>query len=107
MHLAISNRCFPTKAVRRWLYADEERRLQMCAEDLWRAGWREVEIIEVTDGSSVDEDGEGAEVRDGKRNVKGFMAMLGLSGGRGDPLWVVRGTNHADEAEKGSGTSKV
>ena len=28
-HLAISNRCFPTKAIRRWLSSSEEERLKM------------------------------------------------------------------------------
>ncbi|EME88114.1 uncharacterized protein MYCFIDRAFT_121692, partial [Pseudocercospora fijiensis CIRAD86] len=29
VHLTISNRCFPTKAISRWLRVDEEERLQM------------------------------------------------------------------------------
>lgn len=109
VHLAISNRCFPTKAVRRWLYADEEKRLEMCAEDLWRAGWRDVEIVVVTDGSRPgEEEGQVDGSSDGRRDLKAFMAMMGLSGGRGDPLWVVRGRNHGDEGLEGErGSSKV
>lgn len=88
VHLAISNRCFPTKAVRRWMYADEQERLRLCCADLWRAGWRSVEVVEVTDGSAEGEEGGEAE----KAGFKGLMAMMGMRGGS-DPLWVVRGTN--------------
>ena len=92
VHLAISNRCFPTKAVRRWLHASEEQRLQMCCEDLWRAGWRNVEIVEVTDGSSPDEDSRGEQQNQG---LKSLMAAVGFRSA-GDPLWVVRGTKPSD-----------
>lgn len=64
VHLAISNRCFPTKVVGRWLKVDEQQRLEMVGDYLWWSGWRDVEIVEV---------------------VKG--------GWLGDPLWVVRGVN--------------
>lgn len=69
VHLVISNRCFPTKAVGRWLRVSEEERLQMVGDYLWWSGWREVEIVTVCDGK-----GEGGWWR-----------------GRPDPLWVVRG----------------
>jgi len=69
VHLVISNRCFPTKAVGRWLRVSEEERLQMVGDYLWWSGWRDVEIVTVCDGK-----GEG-----------------GWWGGRPDPLWVVRG----------------
>lgn len=63
VHLAMSNRCFPTKVVRRWLQVSEEERLEMVGDYLWWGGWREVEIVEV---------------------VKGTWLK--------DPLWVVRWT---------------
>lgn len=86
VHLAISNRCFPTKAVRRWLHADEETRLRFCCEDLWRAGWRDVEVVEVTSGVP-----EQAQSEQGGQLAR-LMASMGMRMG-GDPLWVVRGTN--------------
>lgn len=66
VHLVISNRCFPTKVVGRWLKVSEEQRLEMVGDYLWWSGWKDVEIVEV---------------------VKG--------GGWGwrDPLWVVRAVN--------------
>lgn len=69
VHLAISNRCFPTKVVGRWLKVDEKQRLEMVGDYLWWSGWREVEIVEV---------------------VKG--------GWLGDPLWVVRAKNPGGES---------
>ena len=66
VHLAISNRCFPTKVVGRWLKVREQERLEMVGDYLWWSGWRDVEIVEVVNG--------------------GFMT---------DPLWVVRATNVA------------
>lgn len=61
VHLAVSNRCFPTKVVGRWLRVGEQGRPDMIGDCLWRIGWREIEIVEVVRGS--------------------FMR---------DPLWVVR-----------------
>ena len=65
IHLVISNRCFPTKAVGRWLKVDEPARLEMVGDYLWWSGWRSIEIVEVVAPGSW---------------LK-------------DPLWVVRGTN--------------
>lgn len=79
VHLIISNRCFPTKAVGRWLRVSEEERLRMVGDYLWFSGWRNIEIVEVSDGKS-----EG--------NVGGLMGMMGFEG-KVDPLWVVRGVN--------------
>lgn len=69
VHLAISNRCFPTKVVGRWLKIDENERLEMVGDYLWWSGWRHIEIVEV---------------------VKG--------GWLGDPLWVVRAVNEGEDA---------
>lgn len=65
VHLIISNRCFPTKVVGRWLRIGEKERLEMVGDYLLFAGWQNVEIAVLSDGR-----------------------------GR-DPLWVVRGVNKA------------
>ncbi|KAJ9669444.1 hypothetical protein H2201_000311 [Coniosporium apollinis] len=75
VHLAVSNRCFPTKVVGRWLRISEEERLEMVGDYLWFAGWRGIEIVTVSDGKVEEE-------------PRGLMAWF--RGGR-DPLWVVRG----------------
>ncbi len=67
VHLVISNRCFPTKVVGRWLKIDENERLGMVGDYLWWSGWRNVEIVTVVEGTWMK-----------------------------DPLWVVRGTNVAE-----------
>jgi len=82
VHLVISNRCFPTKAVGRWLRISEEERLLMVADYLWYAGYRDIEILTLSDGKA----GVGA----------GSWGMLGR-----DPLWVVRGRN--SDLERGGG----
>lgn len=53
VHLVISNRCFPTKAMSRWLRVDEDERLQMVGDFLHFAGWKGIEIVEVRDRKSV------------------------------------------------------
>lgn len=65
VHLIISNRCFPTKAVGRWLKVSEDEKLEMVGDYLWWSGWRNIEILEI---------------------VKAGQWFQ-------DPLWVVRGTN--------------
>ncbi|KAL9112327.1 MAG: hypothetical protein Q9227_003445 [Pyrenula ochraceoflavens] len=64
VHLVISNRCFPTKAVGRWLKVSEKKRLEMVGDYLWWSGWKDIEIVTVVEGSWMK-----------------------------DPLWVVRGMN--------------
>lgn len=71
VHLIISNRCFPTKAVGRWLRVGEQEKLLMVGDYLHWSGWREVEVVTLCDGKG---DGGG---------------WFGL--GRPDPLWVVQG----------------
>lgn len=73
VHLAISNRCFPTKAIQRWLEIDEEERLQLVGDYLWFAGFRNIETLTLSDGT----------IRGGSGLSKLF--------GRCDPLWIVRG----------------
>ena len=72
VHLIISNRCFPTKAVGRWLRVSEQERLQMVGDYLDHSGWQNIEIVEVSDG---------------RGSAQGFMGMFG---GGVDPLWAVR-----------------
>ena len=74
VHLVISNRCFPTKAVGRWLKVGEQEKLNMVGDYLWWSGWRDIEILTLCDG-------------------QGGGGWFGLS--RNDPLWVVRGKNIA------------
>lgn len=85
VHLAISNRCFPTKAISRWLRVGEEERLLMVGDFLHFAGWKRIEIVELSDGKVEmgEEGGEG-----GQKSLRGLMAFMGM-GGR-DPIWVVR-----------------
>lgn len=65
VHLIVSNRCFPTKVVGRWLRVGEKDRLEMVGDYLVFAGWKGIEIVELSDGR-----------------------------GR-DPLWVVRGVKQS------------
>jgi len=94
IHLAISNRCFPTKVVKWWTYASEEERLEGVCRYLYFAGsdvakekrgkggglWEKIEIVEVV-GESEDPGG----------NDQGFKGWLSQFR-RNDPLWVVRAT---------------
>jgi hypothetical protein len=88
VHLVVSNRCFPTKAVRIWLELDTEERLQLVGDYLHFAGWRDIEIVDL-----CARDGEGKRVTDENgrmlrgEGVLGFLRLQHM-----DPLWVVRGT---------------
>ncbi|KAI7154863.1 hypothetical protein KC349_g7375 [Hortaea werneckii] len=94
VHLTVSNRCFPTKAIARWLQVDEEERLQMVGDYLFFAGWKGIEIVELSDGRVRGGD-DGGEEQQGGGGADGglgaFMKALGMDSGRRDPLWVVRG----------------
>lgn len=85
VHLAISNRCFPTKAVERWLRVDEEERLAMVGDYLWFAGWRGIEVVELSDGKVKEEDKEREQAQG---SLQGFMSWMGMASR--DPIWVVR-----------------
>ena len=89
VHLVVSNRCFPTKAVGRWLRIGEEERLQMVGDYLWFAGWRDIEICTLNDGKS---------------ETGASSGIMDWFSGRTDPLWVVRGTkpNGADNQQMAS-----
>lgn len=84
VHLVISNRCFPTKAVSRWLRVSEQERLQMVGDFLHFAGWEGIEIVELSNGR-VEQDGQHPPEQGSLQSSMGWMGM----GGR-DPLWVVR-----------------
>ena len=77
IHLVVSNRCFPTKAVGRWLRVSEEEKLHMVGDYLWWAGWRDIEICTLNDG---------------KMEIGASSGIMDWFSGRTDPLWVVRGT---------------
>ena len=80
VHLVVSNRCFPTKAMARWLGVREDERLQMVGDYMWFAGYREVEIVTLSEGFL--------------RPEETAATMLERTFGRRvDPLWVVRGRN--------------
>lgn len=83
VHLIVSNRCFPTKAIARWGRVDEQERLLMVGDFLHFAGWKKIEIVELSDGT-VDSDNSKTVGKLG-----GLAAFLGMDGR--DPLWVVRG----------------
>lgn len=88
VHLVISNRCFPTKAVRIWLELDTEARLQLVGDYLHFAGWRDIEIVDL-----CARDGEGRRLTDENGSVMQGEGMLGFFRSQHmDPLWVVRGT---------------
>lgn len=95
VHLVISNRCFPTKAVGRWLRIGEGERLEMVGDYLWWSGWREVEIVEVCDGRVKEGEGGG-----------GLARLMGMFGGV-DPLWVVRGVKVAPGGDVGGEKSEL
>lgn len=90
VHLVISNRCFPTKAIARWLRVDEEERVQMVGDFLHFAGWKGIEIVEVCDGEVREEKRDEEEGGEGEgEGLKRLMRLMGRR--RRDPLWVVRG----------------
>lgn len=97
VHLVISNRCFPTKAVGRWLRVGEDERLKMVGDYLWWSGWREVEIVEVCDGRMKEGAGGGG---------SGLARLMGMFGGV-DPLWVVRAVKVAPGRDGGEEKSEL
>ena len=84
VHLAISNRCFPTKAISRWLRVGEEERLMTVGDFLHFAGWEKIEIVELSNGKT--EQNGGAQSSQG--GLQGIMAFMGMNSR--DPIWVVR-----------------
>ncbi|CAK4028875.1 Hypothetical predicted protein [Lecanosticta acicola] len=88
VHLIVSNRCFPTKAISRWLRASEGERLEMVGDFLFFAGWKKIEIVELSNGMTETEEGSGASGA-AQGGFQGLMGMLGMMNRR-DPLWAVR-----------------
>ncbi|MCL5946499.1 MAG: hypothetical protein M1298_00545 [Chloroflexi bacterium] len=93
IHLVISNRCFPTKAVGRWLRVSEAERLEMIGDYLHFAGWEGIEIVELS-GGKVEQGDQGQ-----SGGLAGVMGWMGMSGRR-DPLWVVRAVKGGGEDGK-------
>ncbi|KAL5119646.1 hypothetical protein ACEQ8H_002492 [Pleosporales sp. CAS-2024a] len=81
IHLVISNRCFPTKVVRRWLMLSEQQRLEFVG------GWKDIEIVDLC---ARDESGMRITDDHGTIVVRSPHLPDHL-----DPLWVVRGTKHS------------
>ena len=84
VHLTISNRCFPTKAISRWLRVKEDERLLMVADFLHFARWQKIEIVELSSGRAVVAD----QAEQSQGGLQGIMAWMGMNSR--DPLWVVR-----------------
>ena len=84
VHLTISNRCFPTKAISRWLRVKEDERLLMVADFLHFAGWQKIEIVELSSGRADVAD----QAEQSQGGLQGIMAWMGMNSR--DPLWVVR-----------------
>lgn len=99
VHLVISNRCFPTKAVKRWLQVDEDERLAMVGDFLWFSGWRNVEIVDL---KALDKETQSGEATGNDAREVGMARLMRMFGGE-DPLWVVRGVNKGDGDGPGGG----
>ncbi|KAF2654443.1 hypothetical protein K491DRAFT_679703 [Lophiostoma macrostomum CBS 122681] len=83
VHLVISNRRFPTKAIRMWESASEDDRLQIVGDYLHFSGWKDIEIVDLSGSQGQDSQDQS------QAGVSRFLSALL---GRGhDPLWVVRG----------------
>lgn len=80
VHLVVSNRRFPTKAIAMWERASEEERLQIVGDYLHFSGWKNIEIVDLS-GSPGGEAPAGG--------LSSFLSSLGMRSH--DPLWVVRG----------------
>lgn len=87
VHLTVSNRCFPTKAVSRWLKISEDERLSMVGDYLHFAGWQKIEIVELSNGR-VEQQPE----QSSQGSLQSLMSMIGMNSR--DPLWIVRAVNN-------------
>ncbi|KAH6625528.1 hypothetical protein C7974DRAFT_434587 [Boeremia exigua] len=86
IHLAISNRCFPNKVVRRWMMLNEQSRLEFVGDYLHFSGWDKVEIVDLCARTE-----EGVRITDDHGTPTSSSAATGHIGHL-DPLWVVRAT---------------
>ncbi|KAF2628328.1 hypothetical protein BU25DRAFT_339462 [Macroventuria anomochaeta] len=89
IHLAISNRCFPTKIVRRWMMLNEQSRLEFVGDYLHFSGWINVEIVDL-----CARDEKGQRITDDHGTVTS-PSPAGQLMGHLDPLWIVRATKGA------------
>lgn len=82
IHLAFSNRCFPTKVVKRWLDITEEQRCDMVADYLHFAG--------TGAGTPAEDTTSKATITPG--HLYGDIEILTVleKSWSGDPLWVIR-----------------
>ncbi|KAK5705854.1 hypothetical protein LTR17_021296 [Elasticomyces elasticus] len=64
----------------------EDERLQMIGDYLHFAGWKEIEIVELSNGKVADGGAEGQQAG----NLQSLMGWMGMN--HRDPLWVVRAT---------------
>ena len=55
MHVVVSNRCFPTKAIARQLKIREEERLNIVADYLYFSGWSNIEIVDLRENNGDEE----------------------------------------------------
>jgi SAM-dependent methyltransferase len=74
VHLVVSDRRFPTKAIAMWDRSSKSQRLQIVGDYLHFAGWKDIEFVDL---SGTSQGGFG-------------IADEGFSRAH-DPLWVVRG----------------
>jgi hypothetical protein len=89
IHLAISNRCFPNKIVRRWMMLGEQGRLEFVGDYLHFSGWKDVEIVDL-----CARDERGQRITDDHGTITSPSAAGRLMGHL-DPLWVVRARKDA------------
>jgi len=95
VHLAISNRCFPTKVIRRWRYADEQERLELVGDFLHFAGWKQIELVNLCgdvpqSGAATEANSSGVQPDTSpSARLGSFLSSMGMHTSR-DPLWVVR-----------------
>lgn len=88
--MSFSNRCFPTKAVKIWLDADDEERKRIVASYFWyapRDGWADIMAIDLKPS-------KGAGLASGTL-PSSFLGLFGSLLPSGDPMIVVRANKRA------------
>lgn len=78
VHLVVSDRRFPTKAIAMWDRSSKGQRLQIVGDYLHFAGWKEIEFVDLGGNSRGQSQGDFGDADEGFRRTH-------------DPLWVVRG----------------
>jgi hypothetical protein len=73
----------------RWLRVDEGERLLMVGDYLHFAGWKGIEVVELSDGNVEQAEQTDSSSSGAARSLQGLFGMMGMMRGR-DPLWVVR-----------------